>query len=69
MRVVINIYETKEEIMCDRRGSIGGVTVGNGWMYNNPCLRYPDNFDDMDEEEQRKSLMADDFHEELNNRD
>lgn len=48
------------------RGSIGGVTVGNGWMYNNPDLIYPDGFEGMDEQEQRQSLMDVDDLDEIN---
>lgn len=32
------------------RGSIGGVTVGNAWMRNNPDIAYPENHEDMDDE-------------------
>lgn len=40
------------------RGSIGGVTVGNGWMYNNPELVYPEGHEDMDERELEQALRA-----------
>jgi len=45
--------------MIRRRGSIGGVTVGNAWMYNNPCLRYPEGHESMDEDELAEALMED----------
>jgi hypothetical protein len=32
------------------RGSIGGVTVGNAWMFNNPDLDYPDGHETMSDE-------------------
>ncbi|MCY9865049.1 hypothetical protein OTK49_21255 [Vibrio coralliirubri] len=31
------------------RGSVGGVTVGNQWMRNNPDLVYPEGHEDMDD--------------------
>jgi hypothetical protein len=33
----------------NNRGSFGGVTVGNGWMRNNPDLVYPDGHELMDD--------------------
>ena len=52
--------------MRNTRGSIGGVTVGNGWMYNNPCLRYPEGHESMSEQELEMALREDDRHNELN---
>ena len=42
-----------------RRRSIGGVTVGNSWMYNNPCLRYPEGHESMSEAELNDALKVD----------
>ena len=41
--------------MCER---IGGITVGNGWMRNNPKLVYPDGHEVMSDKELRKHLMS-----------
>lgn len=35
----------------NRRGSIGGVTVGDGWLRNNPDLDYPEGHEFMSDEE------------------
>jgi hypothetical protein len=32
------------------RGSIGGVTVNNNWLRNNPDLLYPENHENMSDE-------------------
>lgn len=40
------------------RGSIGGVTVGNGWMRNNPDLVYPENHENMDDATLREALRV-----------
>jgi hypothetical protein len=31
------------------RGSVGGVTMGNGWLRNNPDLNYPEGHEQMDD--------------------
>jgi len=41
------------------RGSIGGVTVGNAWMRNNPCLQYPEGHENMDEDTLADALKVD----------
>jgi len=38
------------------RGSYCGVTVGNGWMYNNPDLIYPEGHEFMNPNELRSAL-------------
>ncbi|WP_415912214.1 hypothetical protein [Neptuniibacter sp. QD37_11] len=40
------------------RGSVGGVTINNNWMYDNPDLAYPEGHKDMSEEQLRKALRA-----------
>lgn len=40
------------------RGSIGGVTVGNGWMRNNPDLIYPENHENMDDATLKEALKV-----------
>ena len=37
-------------------GSIGGVTVGNNWIRNNPDLIYPDNHELMSDSELLEAL-------------
>ena len=46
------------------RTSIGGVTTGNGWLYNNPDLGYPEGHESMAEAELMEALKSD-FVEEL----
>jgi hypothetical protein len=41
------------------RGSICGVTIGNGWMYNNPELVYPEGHELMSPAELRDALKRD----------
>ncbi len=42
--------------MTHRRGSIGGVTVGDGWLRNNPDLAYPDGHESMSDAELKDAL-------------
>ncbi len=39
--------------------SVGGVTVGNAWLRNNPDLVYPVGHEDMSDEELEIALRAD----------
>lgn len=41
------------------RGSIGGVTVGNAWMRNNPDLLYPAGHEQMDDATLLKAITID----------
>ncbi len=38
--------------------SIGGITVGNGWLRNNPDIDYPEGHEKMDDEELRKAISV-----------
>lgn len=38
--------------------SIGGITVGNSWMRNNPDIAYPDGHEDMDDATLEKAIRA-----------
>ena len=40
------------------RTSIGGVTTGNSWLFNNPDLAYPEGHLKMSENELRLSLKV-----------
>ncbi len=39
-----------------KRGSIGGVTVGDGWLRNNPDLDYPEGHASMSDPELKAAL-------------
>lgn len=41
------------------RGSIGGITVGNAWMRNNPDLLYPEGHEQMDDATLLKAITID----------
>ena len=41
------------------RGSIGGVTVGNGWLRNNPDLVYPEDHESMTDAELKEAVKVD----------
>jgi hypothetical protein len=41
------------------RGSFGGVTLGNGWLRNNPELDYPDGHEDMTDNDLKSALKVD----------
>ena len=45
--------------MNTKRGSIGGVTVGDGWLRNNPDLAYPEGHDFMSDAELKEALRVD----------
>lgn len=38
------------------RTSIGGVTTGNSWLFNNPDLAYPEGHLSMDDDDLRLAL-------------
>lgn len=40
-------------------GRIGGISLGNGWIRNNPDLAYPDGHEKMDDATLMKHLKAD----------
>lgn len=41
------------------RGSIGGITISNAWMRNNPELQYPEGHEEMDDATLSRALQAD----------
>lgn len=45
--------------MNTKRGSIGGVTVGDSWLRNNPDLDYPEGHNFMSDAELKNALKVD----------
>ena len=39
--------------------SVGGVTVGNAWLRNNPGLDYPDDHESMSDSDLKLALKSD----------
>ncbi len=57
LAVMMYNYNKRQDMNTPR--SIGGITIGNSWLRNNPNLRYPEGHEFMTDSELKAALRFD----------